>query len=145
MVEDFALGTELDVAETFICNGIKTLHNLDFLDQAAEIYNPWEGARRSARLSKQTFGAEKREAIWTAYGRKCVYTGVLLDPHSMHIDHVIRESLLDDPPALEQLKSILGLPPDFDVLGFETWSRAIPHEICRRVLSTSTNRRSASS
>ena len=70
-------------------------------------------------MSKQTFDAETREAIWTAYGRKCVYTGVLLDLHSMQIDHVIRESLLDDPPALERLKGSRGLPPDFDVLGFE--------------------------
>ena len=32
--KNFAFGTELDVAEAFIYNGIKTLRELDFLDQA---------------------------------------------------------------------------------------------------------------
>ena len=36
--KNFALGTELDVAGTFIYNGIKTLHDLDFLDQSVEIF-----------------------------------------------------------------------------------------------------------
>lgn len=80
---------------------------------------PTWGLEQGALVSKQTFDAETREAIWTAYARKCVYTGVLLDPHSMQIDHVVRESLLDDPLALQQLRVTLGLPPNFDILGFE--------------------------
>lgn len=49
--KNFAVGAELDVAGTFIYNGIKTLHDLDFLDQSAEIfevlYKPWEASTRS--------------------------------------------------------------------------------------------------
>jgi hypothetical protein len=36
--KNFALGAELDVAGTFIYNGIKTLHDLDCLDHAVEIF-----------------------------------------------------------------------------------------------------------
>jgi hypothetical protein len=36
--KNFALGTELDVAGTFIYNGIKSLHDLEFLDQAVDIF-----------------------------------------------------------------------------------------------------------
>lgn len=36
--KNFALGTELDVAGTFIYNGIKSLHDLEFLDQPVDIF-----------------------------------------------------------------------------------------------------------
>src|SRR3954470_13398435 len=36
--KNFALGTELDVAGTFVYNGIKSLHDLEFLDQAVDIF-----------------------------------------------------------------------------------------------------------
>lgn len=36
--KNFALGAELDVAGTFIYNGIKSLHDLDMLDQAVDIF-----------------------------------------------------------------------------------------------------------
>ncbi|MCA1559294.1 MAG: hypothetical protein LC804_03130 [Acidobacteria bacterium] len=70
-------------------------------------------------MSKQNFDAETREAFLIAYGRKCVYTGEIIDPQSMHIDHVIPESLLEDPCALAELRQKVGLPDDFNVLGFE--------------------------
>ena len=36
--KNFALGAELDVAGTFIYNGIKSLHDLEFLDQSVDIF-----------------------------------------------------------------------------------------------------------
>jgi hypothetical protein len=36
--KNFALGTELDLAGTFVYNGIKSLHDLEFLDQAVDIF-----------------------------------------------------------------------------------------------------------
>jgi hypothetical protein len=36
--KNFALGAELDVAGTFIYNGIKSLHDLDCLDQSVDIF-----------------------------------------------------------------------------------------------------------
>ena len=44
-------------------------------------------------MSKQKFKAAEREAIWLAHGKKCVYTGKLLDVSNFHIDHIIPESL----------------------------------------------------
>lgn len=54
-----------------------------------------------------------------AYGKKCVYSGELVDPQSLHIDHVIPERLLDDRPALDRLLQQLQRTIDFDVRGFE--------------------------
>lgn len=36
--KEFALGAELDVAGSFIYNGVKSLHELDFLDQSVDIF-----------------------------------------------------------------------------------------------------------
>lgn len=36
--KNFALGTELDLAGTFVYNGIKSLHDLDYLDQSVDIF-----------------------------------------------------------------------------------------------------------
>src|SRR3954468_7264534 len=36
--KNFALGTELDVAGAFIYNGIKSLHDLELLDQPVDIF-----------------------------------------------------------------------------------------------------------
>ncbi|MGF7179116.1 HNH endonuclease [Tunturiibacter psychrotolerans] len=70
-------------------------------------------------MSQQNFSAAQREAIWLACQKKCPYTSRLLDVRSLHIDHIIPESLLDTPSQLEVLKSRLGLPADFDVHGYE--------------------------
>lgn len=69
-------------------------------------------------MSTQSFSAAKREAIWLAYDKKCAYTRELLDVSSFHIDHVIPESLAQDPAGLKRLKTELGLPDDFDIFGY---------------------------
>ena len=48
-------------------------------------------------MSTQKFSAIEREAIWRAYSEKCVYSRGLLDISNFHIDHIIPETLLDDP------------------------------------------------
>lgn len=37
--KNFALGVELDVAGTFIYNGIKSLHDLEFIDQTVDVFD----------------------------------------------------------------------------------------------------------
>jgi hypothetical protein len=69
-------------------------------------------------MSTQSFSAAEREAIWLAYDKKCAYTRELLDVSSFHIDHVIPESLAQDPAGLKRLKTELGLPDDFDIFGY---------------------------
>jgi hypothetical protein len=69
-------------------------------------------------MSKQIFSAAQREAIWLAHEKKCAYTRELIDVSSFHIDHVIAESLADDPAELAKTKLELGLPDDFDINGY---------------------------
>ena len=70
-------------------------------------------------MSKQKFSAEEREAIWNAHGRKCAYTGELLDVSNFHIDHIIPKSLAKDPAALKCKIVTLALPSGFDIHGYE--------------------------
>ena len=70
-------------------------------------------------MSIQKFSAEEREAIWDAHGRKCAYTGKLLDVSNFHIDHIIPESLAKDPAALECRIATFDLPANFDIHGYE--------------------------
>ncbi len=68
-------------------------------------------------MSKQQFSTIERQAIWEAHARKCAYTGELIDPLSMHIDHIVPESLADKPAEFEKIRSEYGLPADFDLKG----------------------------
>jgi 5-methylcytosine-specific restriction endonuclease McrA len=70
-------------------------------------------------MSQQRFSAAQREAIWLAHQRKCAYTRELLDLSAFHIDHVIPESLLNQPSELVRIKQSLGLDDDFSLLGYE--------------------------
>jgi hypothetical protein len=69
-------------------------------------------------MSSQKFSASQREAIWLAHEKKCAYTRELLDVSSFHIDHIVPESLADDPAEFDQVKAKLGLPNDFDIFGY---------------------------
>lgn len=70
-------------------------------------------------MSNQKFSASQREALWLAHEKKCAYTRELLDVSSFHIDHIVPESLADDPIELERVKTILKLDTDFDLYGYE--------------------------
>ena len=70
-------------------------------------------------MSIQKLSAEEREAIWDAHGRKCAYTGKLLDVNNFHIDHIIPESLSKDSATLKWKIATLDLPADFDIHGYE--------------------------
>jgi hypothetical protein len=70
-------------------------------------------------MSSQKFSASQREALWLAHEKKCAYTRELLDVSSFHIDHIVAESLADDPVELERVRAALGLDKDFDLYGYE--------------------------
>lgn len=74
-------------------------------------------------MSSQSFSAAQREAIWNAHSCKCAYTRELLDVSNFHIDHIIPETLNEKPKLLAEKLSLLGLPLDFDLLG---WENLIP-------------------
>ncbi len=70
-------------------------------------------------MAEQSFNAVEREAISRAHGGRCAYTRELLDISNFHIDHILPESLTDDPTQLEATLSKLGLGKDFDLHGWE--------------------------
>jgi hypothetical protein len=50
-------------------------------------------AAQTGEWAIQTFGVVVRQAMWIAHSQKCAYTHELVDLASMHIDHIIPESL----------------------------------------------------
>lgn len=70
-------------------------------------------------MAKQPFSREEREAIWRAYGGMCPYTGRWLEADNFHIDHILPESLRDNPSQLAKILSQFNLPLSFDLTGYE--------------------------
>ena len=70
-------------------------------------------------MADQKFSAVLREAIWIAHSKKCAYTHELVDLASMHVDHIIPETLATKPEEFAAFRAALGLPADFDLFGFE--------------------------
>src|SRR6266853_4753016 len=69
-------------------------------------------------MAQQKFSAAVREALWLAHERKCAYTRELLDVSGFHIDHIVPESLADDPVEFDKAKATFQLGDDFDLFGF---------------------------
>jgi len=76
-------------------------------------------SEKELKLSSQSFTAAQREAIWLAHSCKCAYTRETLDVSNFHIDHIIPESLKENPVLMAETLSKLGLQQDFDLLGWE--------------------------
>lgn len=70
-------------------------------------------------MATQKFSSILREAIWIAHGKKCAYTHEVVDLASLHIDHIIPESLASHPEEVAALKMALGLDDTFDLHGLE--------------------------
>lgn len=70
-------------------------------------------------MSSQKFNAFQREALWLAHEKKCAYTREPLDISSFHIDHIVPQSLANDPIELERVKKMLEVDKDFDLYGYE--------------------------
>ena len=70
-------------------------------------------------MSDQKISAVVREALWIAYGRRCAYTHELVDLASMHVDHIVPQSVTSNAEEFESLKREYGLSATFDALGLE--------------------------
>lgn len=66
-------------------------------------------------MSKTTFDNLTRSSIWTAYKNLCFYCSQSLDWGDLQIDHIIPESLENNPTELERIKNDLGLDDNFDL------------------------------
>ncbi|MNB64725.1 hypothetical protein D3C81_88630 [compost metagenome] len=70
-------------------------------------------------MSKQSFTATQREAIWRAHSHRCPYTRNVMDLSNFHIDHILPEALNEKPDLRAETLTKLKLPLDFDLLGWE--------------------------
>jgi hypothetical protein len=77
-------------------------------------------------VTKRGFTAVERWAVYTVHGEKCYMCPRPLDLRSMQVDHIVPESLLDEPKALQHTLEQLGLPPDFQINDFGNWLPAHP-------------------
>lgn len=58
-----------------------------------------------------------RRAIWEAHGRKCAYTGELIDWNELEIDHII--PVKGDPKQKQELLDSGVIDSNFDINGFD--------------------------
>ena len=72
-------------------------------------------------MGKRVFTAAERWAVYTVHGEKCYLDDHPIDLQSMQIDHIIPESLIDEPERLEQVLLEFGLPITFKLNSYENW------------------------
>lgn len=72
-------------------------------------------------MKKYSFSDSERWAIFSTYGQNCYICRNPINLASMHVDHVVPESLIDDSDRLSVVLSDLGLPADFSLNDFGNW------------------------
>lgn len=70
---------------------------------------------------KHRFSNAERFAVWDTYDGQCFWCGDPQELKHLTVDHIVPESMLDDPDKLEQVKRLYRLPASFQVDGFENW------------------------
>lgn len=75
-------------------------------------------------MGKRQFTDEERYAVYTVHGERCYLCRRPVDLMTMEVDHVIPESLLDEPAKLAPVAAGYGLPADFDLQSFANWMPA---------------------
>lgn len=75
-------------------------------------------------MFKHTFTAAERYAVFTVHGEKCYLCHKPVNLRTMEVDHVIPESLMDDPARLAAVLAALGRPPDFELNSYGNWMPA---------------------
>lgn len=73
------------------------------------------------RMAKRRFSAAERYAVFTVHGEKCYMYRKPIDLATMEVDHVIPETLLENPTQLNTILADFGLPADFDLQSFANW------------------------
>lgn len=72
-------------------------------------------------MTKYSFSSAERYAVFKTHGDRCYMCHHPIDMASFQVDHVIPETLLQQPSRLEQALRTLGRPADFDVNSFANW------------------------
>lgn len=72
-------------------------------------------------MTKRQFSDAERYAVYTAHSEKCYMCTEPVDLYSMQVDHVIPESLLDNPEVLLKTIEAFNLSKEFDIQSFGNW------------------------
>lgn len=72
-------------------------------------------------MAKHAFTPHKRYALFTVHGEKCYLCGKPVDLLTMEVDHIIPESLSEQPDRLRGALYALGRPADFALNSYENW------------------------
>ena len=72
-------------------------------------------------MSKYKFSDSQRYAVYTVHGEKCYLCNCPIDLKSMHVDHVLPESLLGYKARLESVINEFGLDKDFEINSYHNW------------------------
>ena len=72
-------------------------------------------------MDKRRFTPFERLAVFVTHDEKCYLCNRPLDLLTMEVDHVIPESLQDNPKRLVEVVRLLGRPGDFDVNSYANW------------------------
>jgi len=72
-------------------------------------------------MATYRFSAAERWAVFTVHKSHCYLCKKPIDFSTMHVDHIIPESLSEEPEKLAEVLSEFGLPGDFNLNSFENW------------------------
>jgi len=72
-------------------------------------------------MSKYKFETAERFAIWNSHKNTCFWCGEPIKYSDTTIDHVLPETLLDNPDEFNRVKINYDLPDDFQINDFCNW------------------------
>mgnify|MGYP006164910619 CR=1 FL=1 len=72
-------------------------------------------------MSKHNFSQSERFAVFSTHGAKCYMCCEPVNLQTMHVDHIIPESLQNDQARLEDARRDFKLPEEFDLNSYENW------------------------
>jgi 5-methylcytosine-specific restriction endonuclease McrA len=72
-------------------------------------------------MAKHDFSDPERYAVYTVHGERCYLCREPIDLFTMEVDHIIPETLLDEPVELAKVLAEFGLPGDFDLESYQNW------------------------
>lgn len=81
-------------------------------------------------MAKYKFFTRERESIWKAHGEKCAYCDRRIAWEDLEVDHIVPETLLDNPIELERIQTEYGLKSDFNINSYYNWLPS--HKKCNR-------------
>lgn len=72
-------------------------------------------------MAKYSFSSAQRYAVYTSHNEKCYICNTPIDLQSMEVDHIIPESLDEEPEKKQEILKTYGLDPHFNLNSYENW------------------------